>query len=270
MLLALMRVTFYTLQITQLFPYKYQDIIVVQQIINMSSNNTCSLLIFLFSLLLLLILDSAALISLDTCQNYCGKFDIPYPFGIGKGCYLDKGYEIECKTVSGKDVPFLSVSSKEVVDITLPRQNPDRSMSHASLHIKSPLTSSNKQEFGSLLNSTGQRSSQWLHAKQYATLELEWSFRTTNLSLFTSLGCQNKLEYTGLSHKISCTCQNKTDSGIIYASCGCTKGYRGNPYLLGGCIGNKLFFYLTLCSSFFGFLLNYIRFHLLTFVILLI
>ncbi|CAL9241275.1 unnamed protein product [Arabidopsis halleri] len=202
----------------------------------MSSNNTCSLLIFLFSLLLLLILNSAALTSLDTCRNYCGKLDIPYPFGIGKGCYLDKGYEIECKTVSGKDVPFLSVSSKEVVDISLPRQNPDRSMSHASLHIKSPLTSSNKQEFGSLLNSTGQRSSQWLHAKQYATLELEWSFRTTNLSLITSLGCQNKLEYTGLSHKISCTCQNKTDSGIIYASCGCTKGYRGNSYLLGGCI----------------------------------
>ncbi|CAE5964726.1 unnamed protein product [Arabidopsis arenosa] len=203
----------------------------------MSSNNTCSLLIFLFSLLLLLILNSAALTSLDTCRNYCGKLDIPYPFGIGKGCYLDKGYEIECKTVSGKDVPFLSVSSKEVVDISLPRQNHDRSMSHASLHIKSPLNSSNKQGFGSFLNSTGQRNSQWLHAKQYATLELEWSLRTTNPSLITSLGCQNKLEYTGLSHKISCTCQNKTDiSGIIYASCGCTEGYRGNPYLLGGCI----------------------------------
>ncbi|KAG7590749.1 Protein kinase domain [Arabidopsis suecica] len=203
----------------------------------MSSNNTCSLLIFLFSLLLLLILNSAALTSLDTCRNYCGEIDIPYPFGIGKGCYLDKGYEIECKTVSGKDVPFLSVSSKEVVDISLPRQNHDRSMSHASLHIKSPLNSSNKQGFGSFLNSTDQRNSQWLHAKQYATLELEWSLRTTNPSLITSLGCQNKLEYTGLSHKISCTCQNKTDiSGIIYASCGCTEGYRGNAYLLGGCI----------------------------------
>lgn len=213
----------------------------------MSSSKSCCLLI-LFFIFLLLILDSAALTSLSTCQNNCGQIEIPYPFGIGKGCYLDKGYEIECKTVSGEEIPFLSVSSKEVVDISLPSQYFDKSMSHASLHIKSPVTTRNKQEFGSLLNSTGQRNSQWLHAKQYATLELEWSFRTTNPSLITSLGCQDKLQYTGLSYKINCTCQNKTDSGIIYASCGCTEGYRGNPYLLGGCKGNKLpfifFFFL--------------------------
>ncbi|XP_010417637.1 PREDICTED: wall-associated receptor kinase-like 10 [Camelina sativa] len=204
----------------------------------MSSSKSCSLLI-LFSMLLLLIFDSAALTSLEYCKNYCGEIEIPYPFGIEKGCYLDKGYEIECKTVSGEEIPFLSVSSKEVVEISLPRQYYDMSVSHASLHIKSPVTSSNKQAFGLLLNSTGQRNSQWLHAKQYASLEVEWSFRTTNASLITSLGCsQNKLQYTGevlSSQNTSCTCHNKTDFGIIYASCWCTEGYRGNPYLLDGC-----------------------------------
>ncbi|KAL1215226.1 Wall-associated receptor kinase-like 9 [Cardamine amara subsp. amara] len=200
----------------------------------MNSNKSFSLLI-IFSLLLLLILDSAALTSLSSCPSKCGEIEIPYPFGIGKGCFLDKGYEIECKYVSGNPVPFLSVSNQEVVTISLPIQYRNGPMSHASLHIKSPIAPRNKQEFGSLLNSTGMRNSQWSHAKQYATLELQWSFRTTNLSLINSLGCQNKLQYIGVHTNISCACQNRTDSGIIYATCGCKEGYNGNPYLLGGC-----------------------------------
>lgn len=200
----------------------------------MSSNHSCSVLI-LFSLLLLLILDSASLTSLSSCPTYCGKLDLPYPFGFGEGCYLDKGYEIECKNVSGEDVPFLSASSKEVVNISLPSE-----YSNGSLVIKSPITTSNEEVFASLLNLTGLRNTQWFQEKPYALLELEWSFRTTNLSFITSLGCTNRLEYTD---NLSCTCENTTGSGIIYASCACTKGYIGNPYLLGGCKGKIFSFF---------------------------
>lgn len=82
----------------------------------MSSNNTCSVLILFFSLL---VLDSVALTSLRSCPSKCGEIEIPYPFGIGKGCYLDNGYVIECKNVSRKQVPFLSISNKEVVNISM-------------------------------------------------------------------------------------------------------------------------------------------------------
>ncbi|CAN7082088.1 unnamed protein product [Brassica oleracea var. botrytis] len=86
----------------------------------MSYENTrCS--IFL-KLLLLLILYSAGLVS--SCESHCGVVKIPYPFGIGKGCYLEKSYEIQCRntTSSGRQVPFLSAIGKEVVDISLPAE----------------------------------------------------------------------------------------------------------------------------------------------------
>ncbi|VVB11558.1 unnamed protein product [Arabis nemorensis] len=105
----------------------------------MSSNKTFSLLI-LFSLLLLLIFDSAALTALKSCPSDCGAIEILYPFGIGKGCYLEKWYEINCTSVSGKLVPFLSVVSKEVVKISLPGEFSWGSapLSYGSVRIKKP------------------------------------------------------------------------------------------------------------------------------------
>ncbi|KAF6162024.1 hypothetical protein GIB67_002613 [Kingdonia uniflora] len=40
------------------------------------------------------------------CPSSCGNITIPYPFGIGKGCYLDKGYEIKCNKSSPDSLDF--------------------------------------------------------------------------------------------------------------------------------------------------------------------
>ncbi|CAN6804271.1 unnamed protein product [Brassica oleracea] len=129
----------------------------------MSSYNPSSLLA-IFSLLFFLITD---LTVAGSCPSQCGGIDIPYPFGIGKGCYLNKWYEIKCDvntslSVSGKPIPVLSLIGKEVVNISLPGQLGryfSYRVPYGSVRIKTPITSkgcsSNEQEPTSLLNLTG-------------------------------------------------------------------------------------------------------------------
>ncbi|XP_024008165.1 putative wall-associated receptor kinase-like 11 isoform X1 [Eutrema salsugineum] len=79
-----------------------------------------------------------------------------------------------------------------------------------------------------------------LFAKGYATVRIGWVIQTSNLSFVDSLSCRNTKEYNSLGFNdikfgTSCTCSNITISATNYASCGCTQGYTGNPYLFNGC-----------------------------------
>ncbi|CAH8352895.1 unnamed protein product [Eruca vesicaria subsp. sativa] len=98
-------------------------------------NKNYSLFLILFKLLLLPA-DSSS------CPSKCGGVRIPYPFGIGKSCYLEKSYEIECRSTarSRKPVPFLSVINKEVVSISLPNMDNSVVPSYGIVRIRSPIT----------------------------------------------------------------------------------------------------------------------------------
>ena len=148
----------------------------------MSYENTrCS--IFL-KLLLLLILYSAGLVS--SCESHCGVVKIPYPFGIGKGCYLEKSYEIQWRntTSSGGQVPFLSAIGKEVVYISLPTEETFLSsqssdivhyLTYGLVRVKTPIISAGclagGEEFiESIMNFTGYPFFHWRHKQSHSVV----------------------------------------------------------------------------------------------------
>ncbi|KAG6781552.1 hypothetical protein POTOM_014463 [Populus tomentosa] len=55
------------------------------------------------------------------CSDRCGNITIPYPFGIGKDCYLEESYDVECNETSKPPRAFLRSIKMELVNITLGR-----------------------------------------------------------------------------------------------------------------------------------------------------
>ncbi|CAA7039371.1 unnamed protein product [Microthlaspi erraticum] len=127
----------------------------------MSSHHPRSSPLILSSLLFFFIFTG---VSASCPSEECGGVHIPYPFGIGEGCYLNEWYKITCNTsISGKPVPFLSRVNKEVVKISIPSPLGADKVGQGSVRIKNPITTkgcSPSDEFEdestrSLLNLTG-------------------------------------------------------------------------------------------------------------------
>ncbi|KAG5249815.1 wall-associated receptor kinase [Salix suchowensis] len=53
------------------------------------------------------------------CPDRCGNISIPYPFGIGKDCYMDESFDVKCNETSTSPRAFLRRIDMELVNITL-------------------------------------------------------------------------------------------------------------------------------------------------------
>ncbi|XP_068322324.1 wall-associated receptor kinase-like 8 [Pyrus communis] len=57
--------------------------------------------------------------ALPGCPDHCGNLTIPYPFGIGTGCYLQSRFNITCENSTQQPTTRLMTSNIEITNIPL-------------------------------------------------------------------------------------------------------------------------------------------------------
>uniref|UniRef100_A0A1J3HI58 Putative wall-associated receptor kinase-like 11 n=4 Tax=Noccaea caerulescens TaxID=107243 RepID=A0A1J3HI58_NOCCA len=151
--------------------------------------------------LIMLILDAKVVSISGSCQSEsCGKIEIPYPFGIQKGCYLNEWYKIECKNAT---FPILFKMGIQVVNISRPgdRDGIYSSSSFGSIRVRSPVASvgcsRDGKEYGSVLNLT----------------DSPFFFGSGNI--LVAVGCNGKASLTNIEPnkvgcELNCTASNQT------------------------------------------------------------
>uniref|UniRef100_A0A6N2MEA7 Protein kinase domain-containing protein n=1 Tax=Salix viminalis TaxID=40686 RepID=A0A6N2MEA7_SALVM len=72
--------------------------------------------------------------ALTGCESYCGGIEIPYPFGMTKGCFLDERFKIHCNSSSG--VPKLTLNGTDLPVIYI-------SVSYSTIYVKFPIAFAN-------------------------------------------------------------------------------------------------------------------------------
>ncbi|KAJ9178898.1 hypothetical protein P3X46_010744 [Hevea brasiliensis] len=123
-----------------------------------------------FSLAILLTMQlaiAAAPMAKPNCTDHCGSISIPYPFGIGKDCYMEDWFEIECDNTINPPRPLLSRFNMEVFRIDL---------GSSAVEVESPIISSNcsGREDGMPVNLTGS------------------PFLLSDENVFTATGCNTR------------------------------------------------------------------------------
>ncbi|KAF8007322.1 hypothetical protein BT93_K1351 [Corymbia citriodora subsp. variegata] len=143
-----------------------------------------------FRILVLLIsftvqaLGAAAGLPLPNCTERCGNVTIPFPFGIGAGCFLDDWHEIVCQ--QNPTVPILNKTRLRVLNISLPNYWDDvNGMINVSLPVISSNASCGAKGLGAPVNLEGS----------------PFVFSQTK-NVFTSVGCNTLTTLKGIGSAV--------------------------------------------------------------------
>ncbi|CAK7336356.1 unnamed protein product [Dovyalis caffra] len=132
---------------------------------------------------------AVAPIARPNCLDSCGQnISIPFPFGIGTGCYLDKQFEIECNQTAKPPRAYIRSIKLEVVNISVDR---------GAAIVKGPIISFNSsgRQAGLPVNLTG--------------TPFIFSYR----NVFVAMGCNTRAVMTDIQpYLIGCesTCKDQS------------------------------------------------------------
>ncbi|KAJ6704947.1 hypothetical protein OIU79_009784 [Salix purpurea] len=186
------------------------------------------------------------------CPEYrCGNISIPYPFGIGKDCYMDESFDVKCNETSTSPRAFLRHIDMELVNITLEGgalvKGPwaailvpvcGEKMARPSIldatQFAPTVLNTSLESIEGKQGSDGQKlvflaDQQWFDSNIKSPQDIN---NLPNTTVPVSLAWSRNISWLEYKDTMDCNMYYTINSTTVSPfNCSCSKGYEGNPYL---------------------------------------